>query len=118
MTAPVTIDPRYYDAVVFDLDSVVIDTARIEAAAWTQLFDDYLACRRAREGEDYSPFTGDDYRRFVGGKPRCDAITDFLRSRGISLPVSTAPRGDIRATTPPASCLTRHRVCVCDGAPG
>ena len=40
-----TIDPRCYDAVVFHLDGVVTDTACIDAAAWTQFFDDYLARR-------------------------------------------------------------------------
>jgi hypothetical protein len=82
-----TIDPRYYDAVVFHLDGVVTDTAAIDAAAWTQFFDDYLARRPPRDGEDHSPFTDDDYRRFVAGKACCDAITDFLISRGIALPV-------------------------------
>ena len=38
-----TIDPRCYDAVVFHLDGVVTDTACIDAAAWTQFFDGYLA---------------------------------------------------------------------------
>ncbi|MBV8180767.1 MAG: trehalose-phosphatase, partial [Mycobacterium sp.] len=39
MTAPVTIDPRYCDAVIFDLDGAVADTARIDAAS-AQLADD------------------------------------------------------------------------------
>jgi alpha,alpha-trehalase len=86
MTAPV-IDPRYYDAVIFDFDGVVTDTARIDAAAWAQLFGDFLARRSPREGEDHSAFTDDDYRQFVSGKPCRDAITDVLKSRCISLPV-------------------------------
>jgi alpha,alpha-trehalase len=40
MTAPVTIDPRYCDAVIFDLDGAVADTARIDAATSAQLADD------------------------------------------------------------------------------
>ncbi len=86
MKLPVTIDPRYHDAVIFDLDGVVTDTASIHAAAWRTMFDDYLAGRPAREGEDHSPFTDDDYRRFVDGKPRYDGVADFLASRGIVVP--------------------------------
>ncbi len=86
MTAPVIVDPRYYDAVIFDIDGVVTDTASIEVSAWSQCFDEYLAQRAPAEGENHSPFTGDDYDRFLAEKPCCDAITDFLASRGIFLP--------------------------------
>ena len=34
MSITVTIDPRFHDAVIFDLDGVVTDTASIHAAAW------------------------------------------------------------------------------------
>jgi alpha,alpha-trehalase len=85
MKLPITIDPRYHDAVIFDLDGVVTDTASVHAAAWPTVFDEFLAQRPAREGEDRSPFTDDDYRRFVDGK-QCDAgVADFLASRGVSL---------------------------------
>jgi alpha,alpha-trehalase len=83
---PVMIDPRYHDAVIFDLDGVVTDTASMHAAAWKTLFDDYLARRPADESEDHSSFTDDDYRRYVGGKTRYDGVADFLASRHISLP--------------------------------
>jgi len=82
----VTIDPRIHDAVIFDLDGVVTDTASIHAAAWASMFNDFLQRRPATNGEDHSPFTGDDYRHFVDGKARGDGVTDFLASRGISLP--------------------------------
>ena len=39
MKQPVIIDPRHYDAVIFDLDGVVTDTASIHAKAWTSMFD-------------------------------------------------------------------------------
>jgi trehalose-phosphatase len=90
MTTPVRIDPRYYDAVIFDLDCVLTDMARIDVMAWTQLFNDFLSRRLPRETEDHSAFTDDAYRRFVEGKPRGDAITGFLASRGISLPPGRA----------------------------
>ena len=81
-----TIDPRYHDAVIFDLDGVVTDTASIHCTAWAKLFDDYLLTRTAHPGEDHSPFTGHDYRQFVDGKPRRAGVADFLASRGIALP--------------------------------
>jgi trehalose-phosphatase len=40
MTAPATIDPRYYDAVIFDLDGGVTDTAPVDPVAWTQSADE------------------------------------------------------------------------------
>jgi beta-phosphoglucomutase-like phosphatase (HAD superfamily) len=30
-----------YDAVLFDLDRVITDTAKIHAACWEQMFDEY-----------------------------------------------------------------------------
>ena len=74
---------RTIDAVIFDLDGVVTRTARLHAAAWKRLFDDYLAQR----GELFQPFDADeDYRRFVDGKPRYEGVRSFLESRGIALP--------------------------------
>ena len=45
---PVAIDPRYHDAVLFDLDGVITDTASLHEAAWAQMFDEYLHGRPAR----------------------------------------------------------------------
>ena len=74
---PVAIDPRYHDAVLFDLDGVITDTASLHEAAWAELFAEY-------------DFTSADYRHFIDGKPRYDGVRDFLASRGISLPWGTA----------------------------
>ena len=82
----VVIDPRHHDRVLFDLDGVGTDTAKVHAAAWSSLFDDFLGGRTAAEGGDTPPFTNHDYRHFMDGKPRYDGVTDFLASRGISLP--------------------------------
>ena len=90
MSTTVTIDPRFHDAVIFDLDGVVTDTASIHAAAWAAMFNDFLQRRQASDDEDHSPFTDDDYRHFVDGKARGDGVTDFLASRGISLPPGSA----------------------------
>jgi alpha,alpha-trehalase len=116
--AVLTIDPRYYDAVIFDLDGVVADTARIDAAAWTQLFDDYLARRPVREGEDHSPFSIDDYGRFVDGHPCADAITQFLTSRGISLPIGDESDSTDNSVRGLVNCLRHHLLeLAADGVP-
>ena len=73
------------DAVIFDLDGVVTDTATVHAAAWKALFDHFLAGRPVAAGEDHRPFTDDDYLRFVDGKARHDGVADFLASRGIAM---------------------------------
>jgi beta-phosphoglucomutase family hydrolase len=76
-----------YDAVLFDLDGVITDTASLHATCWKQMFDQYLRERAARLGEIFRPFDlSTDYRQYVDGKPRFDGVRDFLRSRGIMLP--------------------------------
>ena len=77
------------DAVVFDTDGVLTDTASVHAAAWKRLFDDYLSRRAAGGQEPFRPFTKDDYLRYVDGRPRYEGVARFLASRGIDL-----PRGD------------------------
>lgn len=89
MKLPVCVDPRYPDAVIFDLDGVVTDTAAIHLAAWTEMLGIFLAQRPPAEGEDHALFTDDDYRHFIDGRPRCDGVAEFLQSRGISLPWGT-----------------------------
>ena len=76
-----------FDAVVFDLDGVLTDTAKVHATAWKSLFDDYLLMRATGRQEDFYPFDLEsDYRCYVDGKPRYDGVRSFLRSRGIALP--------------------------------
>ena len=81
------VTPERFDAVLFDLDGVLTDTARIHAACWKTTFDDFLRRRAAARGETFRAFDSDaDYRAYVDGKPRFDGVRDFLRSRGIELP--------------------------------
>ena len=76
-----------YDAVLFDLDGVITDTASLHAACWKQMFDEYLQKRATQRGEAFRPFDlATDYRLYVDGKPRFDGVRDFLTSRGIQLP--------------------------------
>jgi HAD superfamily hydrolase (TIGR01509 family) len=66
-------------AVVFDTDGVIIDSARVHAAAWKGAFDTIAELR--------PPFDEDaDYRRYVDGKSRLDGAAAFLDARGLALP--------------------------------
>ena len=76
-----------YDAVLFDLDGVITNTATLHAACWKRMFDGYLQDRARQRDEVFRPFDlANDYRLYVDGKPRFDGARDFLRSRGINLP--------------------------------
>lgn len=78
------IDLARFDALSFDLDGVVTQTAAVHAAAWKQLFDELL--ERLACGKAWEPFDVDrEYRTYVDGKPRRDGIRSFLDARGISL---------------------------------
>jgi beta-phosphoglucomutase family hydrolase len=79
--------PPAVKALLFDLDGVLTDTARVHAAAWKQMFDDYLRRRARQTGEPFVPFdVATDYQLYVDGKPRYDGVRSFLASRGIVLP--------------------------------
>jgi beta-phosphoglucomutase family hydrolase len=76
-----------YDAVLFDLDGVITNTANLHARCWKQMFDEYLQKRAGERREAFRPFDlAADYQHYVDGKPRFDGVRDFLRSRGIHLP--------------------------------
>jgi beta-phosphoglucomutase family hydrolase len=78
-------------ACLFDLDGVLTKTAVVHAAAWKQMFDEYLRQHADREGTEFVPFDpGADYQRYVDGKPRFDGVRSFLSSRGIELPEGEA----------------------------
>jgi beta-phosphoglucomutase family hydrolase len=64
--------PDGIKALLFDLDGVLTDTARVHARAWKQMFEAH--------GQ---PFSAEDYDTYVDGKPRDDGIRDFLASRGV-----------------------------------
>ncbi len=75
-----------FDAVLFDLDGVLTETATLHAEAWKRTFDDFLRLRAESSGEPLEGFDiEDDYRRYVDGKPRYDGVRSFLASRGIEL---------------------------------
>jgi beta-phosphoglucomutase family hydrolase len=82
--------PGSVRALLFDLDGVLTQTAKVHAAAWKQMFDEYLRARAQRQGEAFREFdAGHDYDEYVDGKPRYDGVRSFLESRGIRLPEGT-----------------------------
>ncbi len=88
-----------YDAVLFDLDGVVTQTARVHAASWKELFDDFLQRRAGKEGVPGRPFDPDrDYRDYVDGKPRYEGVNSFLESRHIFLPYGEPADSEDRET--------------------
>lgn len=94
--APVVLVVERFDAVVFDMDGVVTDTATVHASAWKRMFDDYLVTLSGRSGIPYAPFRESDYLRYVDGKHRDDGVESFLASRGIHLAHGTVGDGPER----------------------
>lgn len=83
----VTLSPRDFDAVLFDLDGVLTPTASIHAAAWKRMFDDFLRHRSELTQQPFDDFDiAADYRRYVDGRPRHEGVAAFLASRDIALP--------------------------------
>jgi beta-phosphoglucomutase family hydrolase len=82
--------PEDVGACLFDLDGVLTKTAKVHAAAWKTMFDEFLRQWSDRHGEEFVPFDAvRDYDEFVDGKPRYDGVRSFLASRGIELPQGT-----------------------------
>ena len=71
-----SLTPERFDAVLFDLDGVLTATAKVHAAAWKRMFDEFLRRRAEETGEPFVPFdVGSDYERYVDGKPRYACMT-------------------------------------------
>ena len=82
--------PEGIRACLFDLDGVLTRTATVHAAAWKEMFDEYLRRRSEETGEPFVPFDVDgDYKPYVDGKKRADGVRSFLASRDIVLPEGT-----------------------------
>jgi beta-phosphoglucomutase family hydrolase len=74
-------------ACLFDLDGVLTQTAKVHAAAWKTMFDEFLQRGSGRTETTFVPFDViRDYDEYVDGKPRYDGVRSFLQSRGIELP--------------------------------
>jgi beta-phosphoglucomutase-like phosphatase (HAD superfamily) len=87
-----------FDAVAFDLNGVITNTAILHETAWKQLFDEFLSRRVAMGAGAFAPFASDDYREHVDGRPRNDGMRAFLAARNVRLPEGDASDGPERAT--------------------
>ena len=77
-------------ACLCDLDGVLTKTAVLHAAAWKEMFDEFLSRRAERTGEAFVPFDAvRDYDTYVDGRPRVAGAVAFLGSRGIDVPDGT-----------------------------
>lgn len=78
-----------FDAVVFDLDGVITQTAAVHSNAWKSMFDEFLTEWCTQHSLEYKEFSQDDYLAYVDGKPRYEGVQSFLASRSIQLPFGT-----------------------------
>ncbi|MBN2193295.1 MAG: HAD-IA family hydrolase [Polyangiaceae bacterium] len=81
--------PASFKCAIFDLDGVVTETAKVHSAAWKVMFDEFLKRRAEARKEPFAEFTGEDYLKWVDGKPRYKGVNDFLASRGITIEYGT-----------------------------
>ncbi len=96
---PPVIPARSIEAVIFDTDGVITDTASAHARAWKQVFDPILREWAAHSGEPFRPFdVVDDYLRYVDGRSRFDGVVAFLGSRGVHVPDGDPSDGPDRLT--------------------
>ena len=117
--------PPGTEGCVFDLDGVLTDSGRAHAAAWAEVFDDFLLRHTEATGWQFIPFDRDaDYRSYLDGRPRLEGIHRFLASRGIHLPEGRpddAARADTasglaRRKTEALARVLRHGVSALEGA--
>jgi beta-phosphoglucomutase family hydrolase len=91
--------PPEIEACLFDLDGVLTQTAKVHAAAWKTMFDEFLRQRAQERGEEFREFDAvGDYDEYVDGKPRYEGVRSFLASRHIDLPQGS-PQDPPRADT-------------------
>jgi beta-phosphoglucomutase family hydrolase len=75
-----------FEAVIFDLDGVITDTAAIHSSAWKEMFDEYLFRHAEKNKIPFKAFTHEhDYLPYVDGKPRYKGVASFLESRQINI---------------------------------
>jgi beta-phosphoglucomutase-like phosphatase (HAD superfamily) len=79
--------PSNVEACLFDLDGVLTDSGALHVWAWGLVFDDFLLRLGEKTGWHFIPFDRDaDYRSYVEGRARIEAVHAFLGSRGIRVP--------------------------------
>lgn len=90
--------PDGITACLFDLDGVITQTAKVHAAAWKEMFDEFLRERAESAGEEFVPFDAHhEYDKYVDGRPRLDGVRTFLDARAIEHDDALVRRlGDIK----------------------
>jgi beta-phosphoglucomutase-like phosphatase (HAD superfamily) len=72
---------KLFDAVIFDMDGVIKQTAKTHAAVWKGMFDKYLQKLGSENSSEYRPFTIErDYHLYVDGKPEPDIFVHAARN--------------------------------------
>ena len=79
---PAALDLGSLDAVLFDLDGVLTDTASLHFTAWTEVFNSFFRTRAA-QGEAPAVFGVSDYVRLVDGQLRLDGVRNVLADRNL-----------------------------------
>lgn len=76
-----------FDAVIFDLDGVITQTALVHSSAWKNMFDDFMKSWSEKNNQPFHEFDHErDYLPYVDGKPRYKGVQSFLEHRGIGIP--------------------------------
>lgn len=81
----IVISGKVFRAVLFDLDGVVTDTARVHRSAWRRLFHELTQHGDVGDVE----LSDEDYRRYIDGKLRAEGLQSYLDSRQAVIPPGT-----------------------------
>lgn len=87
-----------FEAIIFDLDGVITQTASIHNKAWKQMFNRVLLDYYQLINKPFREFTHQDYLQYVDGKPRYEGVASFLESRSIKLPLGDPSDGSNEQT--------------------
>jgi len=75
-----------YKGAIFDVDGVLLTTAKFHADAWKEMFDSFLKNYSLNNNRPFLPFDKKkDYSKYVDGRPRYEGVKSFLESRKIRL---------------------------------
>lgn len=81
------------EAVLFDLDGVLLSTSELHRRAWAELFAGWFAEHGVAPG-----YTDADYYAHLDGRPRYEGVQAVLASRGVELPWGDPSDGPGAAT--------------------
>jgi beta-phosphoglucomutase-like phosphatase (HAD superfamily) len=108
--------PQGTRACLFALDGVLTDSDVLHAQAWSEVLDPFLLELATRLERQFVPFTREEYRTYVAGRPRLDGVHLFLASRGIEVAGETARELARRKGEALERVLHRHGISARPGA--